>query len=261
MRFEVLTLFPGLFDSFLRESIMGKALTKGLFEVRLVNVRDYADDRHKTADDRPFGGGPGMVLKPEPLTRVINAVMNGRPCGRSRIILLSPAGTRLTQGKIRELSGYDHLVLVCGRYEGIDERVVETLIDEDISIGDYVLSGGELPAMVVMEAVARFIPGVLGKEESTREETFTNGLLEYPQYTRPRVFEGLEVPETLLSGNHAAIRTWRLKESLRRTLIRRPDLLSKIELTSDQESLLKDILSELNRDQAANEIEMPEAKS
>lgn len=261
MKFDVLTLFPGLFESFLRESLIGKALSKGLFEVRLVNIRDYALGRHKTADDRPFGGGPGMVIKPEPLTRAIEAVITNEPAVTRRVILLAPAGTKLTQAKVKELAGFQHLVLVCGRYEGIDQRVVQTLIDEEISIGDYVLSGGELPAMVVLEAVARLLPGVLGKEESTEDETFSDGLLEYPQYTRPRVFQGLEVPETLVSGNHAAIKAWRLKESLRRTWIQRPDLLEEANLTAEKQILLKDIQAETTPDQPQTRAGALEAES
>ncbi|MBW2091197.1 MAG: tRNA (guanosine(37)-N1)-methyltransferase TrmD [Deltaproteobacteria bacterium] len=239
MRFDVVTLFPRLFESFLSESLIGKALDKGIFEVRLLDIRDFTADRHKTADDRPYGGGAGMVLMPEPLAKAINfARETGSSGTRSRVVLLNPVGQPFNQSKAREYAALDHLIMVCGRYEGIDHRISLTLIDEEISLGDFILSGGEIPAMGVIEAVSRLLPGVLGAAESVEEETFSNGLLEYPQYTRPRVFQGLAVPEVLLSGDHAAIRKWRRQESLKRTLERRPDMLAKADLTdSDREFL------------------------
>ena len=243
MRFDVLTLFPEIFNSFLKESLIGKALSKRAFELEVTDIRDFSTDRHKTVDDRPFGGGPGMVLKPEPVVSAVQTVLDSFPVANRRVFLLAPSGRTLTQKKVRELAGLDHLVLVCGRYEGIDERV-GCVIDEVLSIGDYVLSGGEVPAMVVVEAVARLLPGVLGKFESVEEESFADGLLEYPHYTRPRIFNGREVPETLLSGDHAAIKRWRLKESLKRTLNRRPDLIQTADL--DLEGLK--ILDELRRE-------------
>ncbi|MEW5722020.1 MAG: tRNA (guanosine(37)-N1)-methyltransferase TrmD [Thermodesulfobacteriota bacterium] len=245
MHFDLLTLFPGLFASFLGESLIGKAWEKGLFSVRVLDIRDFSTDQRQTADDRPFGGGPGMVLKPEPLAGAIRHALATGPSGAaSRVVLLTPSGRTLTQDLVEDLAGLDHLVLVCGRYEGVDERVSRRLVDEEISIGDYVLSGGEVAAMVVVEAVARLLPGVVGKAESTQEETFTGGLLEYPHYTRPRVFEGLEVPEILLSGDHGAISSWRLEQSLRRTLARRPDLLDKARLSPEGEAVLKKIRAE-----------------
>ena len=253
MRFDILTLFPALLDSFLKESLIGKGLEKRAFEVRVIDMRDFTTDRHRTVDDRPFGGGPGMVLKPGPVSSAIEFALNPPIAGGSRVILLSPAGVALRQSKVDELACFEQLVLVCGRYEGIDARV-RPLIDEEISVGDYVLSGGEVPAMVLVEAVARLLPGVLGKAESTEEETFSHGLLEYPQYTRPRVFRGVEVPETLLSGDHAAIRRWRLRESLKLTIERRPDML-------DVEALPEEgrkILLELQEESGENRLDFPE---
>ena len=241
MRFDLITLFPGLFDSFLRESLIGKALEKRAFEVELTDIRDFTRDRHRTADDRPFGGGPGMVLKPGPVSRAVEAALEagpGRPA--SRVILLTPVGRPLTQAKVGELAGLEHLVLICGRYEGVDQRVSDLFVDEEISVGDFVLSGGEVPAMALIEAVARLLPGVLGKEESTVEETFEAALLEYPQYTRPRVFRGLEAPPVLLSGDHEAVRLWRRRQALLRTAARRPDLLAEKELSAEDKKLLGD---------------------
>lgn len=247
MLFDVVTLFPGLFDAFLRESLIGKALEKDAFQVRLIDIRDFTEDKHHTADDRPFGGGPGMVLKPDPLAKAIGHARETAPSGSSsRVILLSPAGHPLDQQKVASLSTQTHLILVCGRYEGVDQRVVDALVDEEISLGDYVLSGGELPAMVLMEAVGRLLPGVVGKMESTEDETFSDGLLEYPHYTRPRVFQGEAVPEVLLSGDHAAIRRWRRRESLRRTLLRRPDMLDRADLTGLDLKILDELRSEEN---------------
>jgi len=239
MQFDVITLFPGLFESFLRESLIGKALGKGIFEVRLIDIRDFAADRHRTADDRPYAGGAGMVLMPEPLAGAINFAREiDSPETRSRVVLLNPVGQPFNHSRAKEYITLDHLILVCGRYEGIDHRISLTLVDEEISLGDFILSGGEVPAMAVIEAVSRLLPGVLGAAESVEEETFSNGLLEYPQYTRPRVFQGLAVPDVLLSGDHAAIRKWRRRESLKRTLQRRPDMLAKADLTdSDREFL------------------------
>jgi tRNA (guanine37-N1)-methyltransferase len=245
MLFDVATLFPAIFDSFLAESLIGKGLAAEAFRARIIDVRDFTLDKHRTADDRPFGGGPGMVLKPEPLAGAIEFALNGSgDRTRTKVILMTPAGTPLNQAKVRELAELDHLILVCGRYEGVDERVNRLFIDEEISVGDYVLSGGEVPAMVLIEAVARLLPGVLGKLESVEEETFSQGLLEYPQFTRPRVFRDLAAPETLLSGDHGAIRRWRMKESLKRTLGSRPEMLSRIELTPEQKKILREIVLE-----------------
>jgi len=243
--FDLVTLFPGMFDSFLRESLIGKALEKGIFSVRVIDIRDFAADKHRTADDRPFGGGPGMVLKPEPTAGAVRfARRSGPETGRGMVVLLTPAGETLTQAKVEALARLDHLILICGRYEGVDERISQSLVDEEISVGDYVLAGGEVPAMLLVEAAARLLPGVVGKMEFAQEETFSDGLLEYPHYTRPRVFQGLEVPEVLLSGDHAAIRAWRRRESLRRTLSRRPDLLLKAGLSSEDARYLEEIRRE-----------------
>lgn len=209
VRFDVLTLFPGLFDGFLGESILNRAIAAGLVEIHRWNIRDWAEGKHKQVDDRPFGGGPGMVLMAPPVVTAVEAVRKeGDPAGR--LLVMTPRGRRLDQDWVRELAGEPRLILLCGRYEGFDERIFETLNPEPLSIGDYVLSGGEVPAMVVIEAVMRLIPGALGDEESAIDESFgPDGGLEYPQYTRPRIFQGREVPEILLSGNHAAIARWR----------------------------------------------------
>ena len=222
LRVDILTLFPEMFGGFLGESILRIAREKGLLEVRVSNIRDWAEGRHKKVDDTPFGGGPGMVLMVPPVARCLAAVreMDRR---RGPVILLTPQGRPFDQQAARRLAGLERLILLCGHYEGVDERI-RTLVDEEISIGDYVLTGGELPAMVVTDAVARLLPGVVGNSASPHEESFSEGLLEYPQYTRPRDYEGLAVPDVLLSGNHAEIERWRRQESLRRTQERRPDL-------------------------------------
>ena len=221
MRVDVLTIFPGIFEGPLRESLLGKAIVAGLLDVRVHDIRDFATDRHRQVDDEPFGGGPGMVMKPEP---VFAAVESLGP-GERRTILLSPAGRRLDQALVRELSAERWMVLICGRYEGVDERVAQGLPAEEVSIGDFVLSGGEIPALVVLEAVTRLVPGVVGREESLLRESFEEGLLDHPHYTRPRVFRGREVPEVLVSGNHAAIESWRRRAALDKTRRNRPDLL------------------------------------
>jgi tRNA (guanine37-N1)-methyltransferase len=205
----------------LDESIIKRARETGRLELALHNLRDYAHDRHKTVDDRPFGGGPGMLLKPEPIFEAVESLAREQ----TRVILLSPAGRRFDQAIARELAGVEHLLMVCGHYEGFDERVREQLADDELSIGDYVLTNGALPVMVIVDAVTRLLPGVLGDDESAREDSFSQGLLEYPQYTRPAEFRGTKVPEVLLSGNHAEIARWRAEQSRRRTEERRPDLL------------------------------------
>lgn len=222
MKIDVLTLFPGMFAGPLDESIVRRARDEGNLELRVVNLRDYAHDRHKTVDDRPFGGGPGMLLKPEPIFEAVEAL---RDSG-TRVVLLSPAGRVFTQSVARELVGETHLILICGSYEGVDERVREALVQDELSIGDYVLTNGALPAMVIIDAVTRLLPGVLGKDESSADESFSHGYLEYPQYTRPAEFRGMNVPDRLLSGHHAEIAKWRAAEARRRTAERRPDLLS-----------------------------------
>jgi tRNA (guanine37-N1)-methyltransferase len=221
MKIDVLTLFPGMFEGPLDESIIKRAREAGRLDLAIHNLRDYAHDRHRTVDDRPFGGGPGMLLKPEPLFEAVEDLANEG----TRVILLTPVGRPFSQAIARELAGLEHLLLVSGHYEGFDERVREQLADDELSIGDYVLTNGALPAMVVIDAVTRLLPGVLGDEDSAREESFSQGLLEYPQYTRPAEFRGMKVPEVLLSGNHAEIARWRAEQAERRTKERRPDLL------------------------------------
>ncbi len=222
MKIDVLTLFPGMFAGPLDESIVQRARQAGLVEIRIHNLRDFTHDRHKTVDDRPFGGGPGMLLKPEPLFEAIEHL-----AGEStRVILLAPTGRTFCQAMACQLAQSTHLLLICASYEGIDERVCQALIDDEISIGDYVLTSGALPAMVVIDAVTRLIPGALGDENSAGNESFSEGLLEYPQYTRPAEYRGMRVPDVLLSGHHAEIEKWRREQSRQRTLRRRPDLLA-----------------------------------
>ena len=242
MRFDVLTLFPELFSAFLKETILGRAVKAGLVDIRLVNIRSFARGRHLVADDTPFGGGQGMVMKPGPISRALESI--DRIKDRSLVLLLTPQGRTFDQPLAWDLSRMEQLILICGRYEGVDERIRTTCVDMELSIGDYVLSGGEMAAMVVMDAVSRLVPGVLGGEKSAQEDSFEDGLLEYPQYTRPRVFKNQEVPEILLSGDHEKIRVWRRTESLKRTLERRPDLLEKAKLTEED----KRILAKLRRE-------------
>ncbi|MFA5449744.1 MAG: tRNA (guanosine(37)-N1)-methyltransferase TrmD [Clostridia bacterium] len=223
MKISVLTLFPEIYTA-LSESIIGKAIDKGVFQTEIINIRDFSKDKHKRTDDYPFGGGAGMVMTPEPLHL---AVSNADPLRKALRIYLSPKGKPLTQKTVTELAKEEHIVLVNGSYEGIDERFIQLDIDKEISIGDYVLTSGDFASLVVINAVARYIPGVLGSESSTEEESFSSGLLEYPHYTRPQEFMGLSVPEVLISGNHAKIAEWRYAESLKLTKERRPDLLEK----------------------------------
>jgi tRNA (guanine37-N1)-methyltransferase len=221
VKIDVLTLFPGMFAGPLDESIIKRAREAGRLELAIHNLRDYAHDRHKTVDDRPFGGGPGMLLKPEPIFEAVEDLASGN----THVILLSPSGRAFNQAIAGELAGREHLLLVSGHYEGFDERVREQLADDELSIGDYVLTNGALPVMVIIDAVTRLLPGVLGDEESARQDSFSDGLLEYPQYTRPAEFRGMKVPEVLLSGNHAEIARWRAEQARQRTKERRPDLL------------------------------------
>jgi tRNA (guanine37-N1)-methyltransferase len=221
MKIDVLTLFPAMFAGPLDESIIKRARAGGLLDLKIHNLRDWAHDRHKTVDDRPFGGGPGMLLKPEPLFEAVEELRRKS----TRVILLSPAGRKFNQQIARGLAGEKDLLLVTGHYEGFDERVRATLADDELSIGDYVLTNGALPAMVVIDAVVRLLPGVLGDDESSRDESFSAGWLEYPQYTRPAEFRGMKVPEILLSGNHAGIEKWRRAQAKQRTQERRPDLM------------------------------------
>lgn len=219
MRIDILTLFPEMFDS-LNASILGRARASGLIEINVIDIRGFSKDKHKKCDDYPYGGGAGMVMLPQPLYDAIMSVKTDD----SRVVYMSPKGTTLNQSKVIEFSKINHLILVCGHYEGIDQRVIDLCIDEELSIGDYVLTGGELAAQVVVDCVARYLPGVLGNEQSTSDESFSNGALEYPQYTRPAEFKGLKVPEVLLSGNHGEVDKWRAQESDKLTRTRRPDL-------------------------------------
>lgn len=238
MVFEVLTLFPEFFTTPLRQSVVGKAIAKGVLSVSTRNIRDYAFDKHKTTDDSPYGGGHGMVMKAEPIVGAIEAAKAVMP--DAAVILTTPQGERLTQKVVSELSGLPGLIIVCGRYEGFDERI-RAFADREISIGDYVLSGGEIPALAIIDSVARLIPGVLGEPESSETDSFSAGLLEYPQYTRPEEFRGMRVPEVLLSGNHANIEKWRRRESIRRTLLKRPDLIAHAGLTDKELGALEEI--------------------
>lgn len=243
MLIDIISLFPEMFSP-LEHSIMKRAQAANYLTVRVTNPRDFAFDKHRIVDDTPFGGGAGMVMKPEPIFRAVQNVVEAAGTRKRRIILTCPGGATLTQDKVKELAQYEHLVFICGHYEGIDARVREHLVDEAISIGDYVLTGGELPAMVMTDAVARMVPGVLGSGASAPEDSFYNGLLEYPQYTRPREFNGWEVPEILLSGHHKEINRWRRKESLKNTLLRRPELLETAEISAEDKKLLDEIRRE-----------------
>jgi tRNA (guanine37-N1)-methyltransferase len=245
MHIDIISLFPEMFSP-LEHSIMKRAQEADYLTVKVTNPRDFAFDKHRIVDDTPFGGGAGMVMKPDPIFRAVESVVMASGEATRRIILTCPGGTPLNQAKVKELAKYQHLVFICGHYEGIDWRVREHLVDEAISIGDYVLTGGELPAMVMVDAVARMVPGVLGSGASAPEDSFYNGLLEYPQYTRPREFNGWEVPEILLSGHHALIERWRRKESLKNTLECRPELLKTAELSTED----KKLLNEIRREQA-----------
>jgi len=237
MLFDVLTIFPDLFVSPLEEGILRKARQEGKIRIELTDVRDFAEDRHATTDDRPFGGGEGMVMKPDPLAAAVEKVRAGGNTGK--VILLTPQGRQYTQDIARELTAEKSLILVCGRYEGVDERFRAAFCDDEISIGDYILTGGELAAMVLIDSVTRLLPGVLGCPDSADKDTFSRRLLKHPQYTRPRDFRGIEVPEVLTNGNHAAIGAYRFIEAVRRTLARRPDLLIQEEFTPEEHRLLK----------------------
>lgn len=238
MHITVLTIFPELFEGFLRTSLVGKAVSRGDLSIIVEDLRQYTRDRHHTVDDEPFGGGAGMVMAAPPWIEAVRSVAGA---GRPWRVLLSPQGSRLNDSKVRQLGQHSSMILMCGRYEGIDERVRMAVVDEEISIGDYVLSGGELPAMVLIEALSRQIPGVVGRPESVEQDSFRNGLLDYPHYTRPRVVEDMEVPEVLLSGDHQAIQQWRERMALEMTWRKRPDLLKGIALSPEQASLLAEL--------------------
>ncbi|MBE5804998.1 MAG: tRNA (guanosine(37)-N1)-methyltransferase TrmD [Clostridiales bacterium] len=239
MKIKILTIFPEMFESVLNTSILGRAREQGLISVECIDIRPFSDRKHKNTDDYPFGGGAGMVMLAQPIMDAMAAATG--PDFHGRRIFLGPRGTTLTTAKARELAREEELVLLCGHYEGVDQRALDACIDEEISIGDYILTGGELAAMVLTDCVARFIPGVLGSAESPEEESFSDGLLEYPQYTRPRELNGMEVPEILLSGDHAKIRAWRRQESLRATKRFRPDLLQKAQLTDKEKRMLEEM--------------------
>ena len=224
MIFDILTIFPDILDSPMNESIIRRAKEAGQVQINITNIRDFATDKHSMTDDRPFGGGEGMVMKPEPLKTAIESVKVKN--GSGHVVLLSPQGRQYNQTVVQELSGKEHLILICGRYEGVDKRLIDVSVDDEISIGDYILTGGELAAMIIVDSVTRVLPGVLGCSDSAEKDTFSRRLLKHPQYTRPRVFDGVEIPEILLSGDHAKIEQYRFLESVRRTLERRPDLLA-----------------------------------
>lgn len=242
MRFDILTLFPDMMRTILDESIIGRAQKSGILEINCINIRDFAQNKHNSVDDYPYGGGFGMLMQAPPIYRAYESVAQGE---KPYTVYMSPQGKVLTQDKVIELSQKDRIVILCGHYEGVDERVLEEIVDEEISIGDYVLTGGELPAAVLVDSVARMVEGVLPQSESFTEESIYSGLLEHPQYTRPPVFMGREVPEVLLSGHHANIEKWKRKEVLKRTYIKRPDLLEKADLTDKDRKVLDEIIGEL----------------
>jgi len=247
VKIDIVTIFPKMVSEPMNAGVVGRAIDRGLLDVRVHDLRDHTHDRHRVVDDMPFGGGPGMVLKAEPLFRAVAHITakRGTPAA---ILLTSPDGDRFTQETARRLATLEHLVVLCGRYEGVDERVRTHLATEAVSIGDYVVSGGELPALVIVDAVARLVPGVVGDEQSVAGDSFSRGLLDYPQYTRPAEYEGMAVPPVLLSGNHREIERWRRREALARTLERRPDLLAGLALGADDAALLKELQAEVRRD-------------
>ncbi|MFP5111257.1 tRNA (guanosine(37)-N1)-methyltransferase TrmD [Bacillaceae bacterium C204] len=244
MQIDILTLFPEMFSGVLGQSILQKAVEKSAVNYNVVNFREFADNKHSTVDDYPYGGGAGMVLKAQPIFDAVESLKEKAKCRTPRVILLCPQGESYEQRKAEELAKEEHLIFICGHYEGYDERIREHVVTDEISIGDYVLTGGELGAMVVVDSVVRLLPEVLGNQESHMKDSFSTGLLEHPHYTRPADFRGLKVPDVLISGNHKLIEEWRNKEALRRTLARRPDLLEKIELTDEQEKWLNEIKKE-----------------
>ncbi len=236
MKIDIISIFPRLFEPFLSESVLGKAGSRGLVNIKVTDLRPFAEDKHNTTDDTPYGGGGGMVMRPAPLVKAVENLKNG---GRPRVILTTPQGKLFNQKLAQEFAQAEQLIIICGRYRGVDERVRQLVVTDSVSIGDYVLGGGELPAMMITEAVVRLIPGVVGNEDCIRADSFTSGLLEYPNYTRPEEFMGLSVPTVLTSGNHAEVGRWRRRESLLRTRTLRPDLFEKIELTKEDRKLLE----------------------
>ena len=253
MQFEVFTLLPEIFPPYLESSILNRARQKGLIDVRVHNIRDYTHDKHHTTDDTPYGGGGGMVMKPEPVFEAIESVLglatppsDPAPASNIPIILLTPQGRVFTQRVAEELSRHEHIVLLCGRYEGVDERIREHLVTDEISIGDYVLTGGELPALMIIDAVSRLLPGVLGDPTGAEDDSHSMGLLEYPHYTKPPEFRGWKVPDVLASGNHAKINKWRREQALTRTFNKRPDMLEKAELSKSDQKFLEQLKSKIN---------------
>jgi tRNA (guanine37-N1)-methyltransferase len=243
MKFDIVTIFPRMIDAALAEGVVSRGISTGILDVQVHDLRDYTSDRHRTVDDVPYGGGPGMVMKAEPLVRAVETIRTTRG-GPDAVILLSPQGRRFTQAEAGRLSRHSHLVLLCGRYEGMDERVPELVGAEEISIGDFVVSGGELPAMIIVDAVSRLVSGVVGDAQSVAEDSFGRGLLDYPHYTRPAEFAGRKVPDVLLSGHHADVRRWRRRTALERTLERRPDLIEQASLDDEDRKLLEEIMKE-----------------
>lgn len=239
MRIDVVTIFPEFFAGPLELSIVGRAQAAGVVEIRCHDLRDWTTDAHRTVDDAPYGGGPGMVMKPEPLFAAVEELRGGEPVP---VVSFTPTGEVLTQRKVQQLARSPRLIMICGRYEGIDQRVCDALVTEEVSVGDYVLSGGELPGLILIDAVVRLLPGAVGNEQSPLEDSFSEGLLEHPQYTRPADFRGLEAPRELVSGHHAQVNRWRRKESLRRTYERRPELLAQVGLSKEDQRLLAEIV-------------------
>lgn len=243
MKFDIVTIFPRMIEAALAEGVVSRGIASGVLDAKVHDLRDYAKDRHRSVDDVPYGGGPGMVMKLEPLVRAVEEIRSARGTPDT-VILLSPQGARFAQAEAVRLSTLSHIVLLCGRYEGMDERVAELLGAEELSLGDFVVSGGELPAMIIVDAVSRLIPGVVGDEQSVVEDSFASGLLDHPHYTRPAEFAGLKVPDVLLSGHHAEVRRWRRKAALARTLDRRPDLIERAALGDEDRALLEEIKKE-----------------
>lgn len=247
MRFEVFTLFPQVFDPYINSSILQRAQENHLLEIALHNIRDWTHDRHNVTDDTPYGGGGGMVMKAPPIFEAVESVLGSPP--ECPVIMMTPQGRPFTSAVAQELAGFPRLALLCGRYEGVDERVREHLVTDQISVGDYVLTGGELPAMIIIDAVTRFLPGALGDPTGAMDDSFASGLLEYPHYTRPEEFRGWGVPDVLLSGNHAEINRWRRNQALIRTYLHRPDLLEKVELTKEDQKVLANFITTLKQEE------------
>ena len=249
--FGIVSLFPDMFEPFFQQGVIGRAVKKGQIQTQVFNPRDYTHDKHRTVDDRPYGGGPGMLMMVQPLNDAICAAKHAATeatGAEAQVVYMSPQGKPLDYQGAKQLAQHDNLILLCGRYEGIDERVIEKHVDQQVSIGDYVLSGGELPAMVLMDAVSRLVPGVLGHDDSAVEDSFTHGLLDCPHYTRPEHWEGMSVPDVLLSGDHKKIRQWRLMQALGQTMIKRPDMFNDLALTEEQAALLEQFQARLQQD-------------